>query len=119
MSEQGEQGDPGAKGDPGDRGPQGRRGRSSTFNRQRLLIIFITLVLGLAFFVHQVSLENWKRCDRSRINTTKINSTNQAFQDFLHQFEAKSPQPKELRRFIKIYADAKLVVPVCGPRPLF
>lgn len=85
----------------------------------RLLVIFLVITAGLGFLVHQVSYQNWRRCEVARSNTIKINRTNDAFQQFLGSFVAKSPKPDDLRRFIRIYQDATLPIPDCGPRPLF
>lgn len=67
--------------------------------------------------IHDKAVSDWKQCQRTVVNTTKINSTNQAFIDFLRPLIAKSPNPKPLVDFIHIYEEAKLDVPVCGPRP--
>lgn len=98
---------------------------------KRLLFSFIAAVLvfmllavmvernqhDIRRIVHEQGVSNWNQCQRSVTNTTKINATDQAFIDFLRSFVSRSSDPASLRNFIAIYEDAKLDVPVCGPRP--
>lgn len=118
----------GIQGEQGIRGPKGEPGKSAggalKLTDRRLLFLFILSVAVFGYLVwriqsdaHQRDVYNWNQCQRAHTNTQKINATNRAFQDFLSQFVAASPQPDQLQHFIDIYKNAVLTVPECGSRP--
>jgi hypothetical protein len=69
---------------------------------------------------HRQVVANYKQCQRSITNTTKINATDEAFIQFLSPFRdaATSPvQRANLDKLIDLYEHSKLTVPVCGAKP--
>lgn len=74
---------------------------------------------AIAENLHAQQLAVWVQCGKSKINTTKINTTDNAFIAFLDGLP-KNPTPESQARldaFVKIYRGALLDVPECGPMP--
>lgn len=70
--------------------------------------------------VHTQALDAWTQCEKSAVNTTKINSTDLAFVQFLQSLPTTNSTPEgkaALATFEEIYQDAVLAVPVCGDQP--
>lgn len=101
----------------------------STDRRVLFMIAAMFLIFGLLSWrvqinqdrigqsAHRQALYNWSQCQRSVVNTTKLNATSQVQIDFLTPFLRTSQNRKAIERWIAIYRDAKLIVPDCGPRP--
>lgn len=65
--------------------------------------------------VHNQAVYNWEQCQRSVINTTKINEKDEALIRLLVKFG--KPDSPPIIQWIKDTRDAHLTIPSCGPRP--
>lgn len=75
--------------------------------------------VAISQVVHTQAMDAWAQCEKSEVNTTKINSTDLAFVQFLQSLPpSTSVQGKAaLATFEQIYQNAVLAVPVCGAQP--
>jgi hypothetical protein len=124
----------GVQGEQGEQGIQGKTGSSQKairFADRRMLFLLLFVVVAFVAVAarselnnrsikhnaHRQAVYNYQQCQRSVVNTQKINATTDAQIKFLSGFLKTSPNPAGLRAFIKIYEDSKLIVPACGRTP--